>query len=699
VWTLAVVQVEGRQLLASGSDDGMVVLWESGESTPAEFAADAEARVLSDRAAQADLLDHEPLAGAITAAITHPTTEAPVTIAVKGPWGSGKSTVMNLVRDKLDPPSDDGQRSELGLPAQRRPWLATKALQLGEAFRLAGGSAITPAYDDMSAEKDPERADVPDQVERVTVWFNPWFYETGEQVWAGLAHEVISQVSSRLKRRDRERFWLRLNLRRVDQHVVRRAFYTLIADRLLKYIALSSVAAVAFAIGYSPAVGAAVFGLTVSGALIGTTVRAWFTPAANVLAQLLRGPVHDTVEGVHAALPALDTLMPDPGYEARTGYMHLIRTDLQRVIDVVAPDKARPLVVFIDDLDRCNPSTVMQTLEAINLFLAGELRNCVFVLGIEPAMLASHIETTHSELLKTLRQREPLLATEDLSWRFLEKLLQLSVRLPEPSADVVASYMGRHLGAPDSVATSEHAPSKRSKPASPATAPTTTPQVSAHTPSPTETASEPLGVQTPSAGALFDASPSGSREVRDDEAPRSAPIAPEVARQAARTRARKKVREMRLNDPRVRAILSEAVEEVESNPRALKRLINLFVFTSYVAAERALLTTGSEEAILADLRKVSHACVLFIRWPHLVERLARRPGEVGLTGRTVDGPTVLEILARASESEDWHTLTKQYGLKRRYSDGQIPEEEPELLDLQQYISSHRASIPLVAKLI
>jgi hypothetical protein len=31
-------------------------------------------------------------------------------------------------------------------------------------------------------------------------------YQSGEQVWAGLAHEVITQITGRMSRAERERF-------------------------------------------------------------------------------------------------------------------------------------------------------------------------------------------------------------------------------------------------------------------------------------------------------------------------------------------------------------------------------------------------------------------------------------------------------------------------------------------------------------
>jgi hypothetical protein len=336
----------------------------------------------------------------------------------------------------------------------------------------------------------------------------------------------------------------------------------------------------------------------------------------------------------------------------------------------------------------------MQTLEAINLFLAGELRNCIFVLGIEPAMLASHIEARHGELLKTLREREPLLATEDLSWRFLEKLLQLSVRLPEPPADVIGTYVGTLLEADTRVEVAPTDPAsreeqERGRPAD-GPAPVARPRGD-RTAEPADPSSD--------GEALHEASLTDERRWPDEDRLQSGPIAPDIARQAKRARARSTVkRKLRLDDPRVRAILAEAAAEVDGNPRALKRLVNLFVFMSYVAVERALFTASSQDAaVLTDLRRLSHACVLLIRWPHLVERLAKRPTADVQTSAGGVRPTVLELLASASDDGDWDQLVTRHGLDRRPA-GEA-SDQPALPDLRQFISSHRDSIPLVAKLI
>ncbi len=84
------------------------------------------------------------------------------------------------------------------------------------------------------------------------------------------------------------------------------------------------------------------------------------------------------------------------------------------------------LVVFVDDLDRCSSGAVAQVIEAINLFLAGEFPNCVFVLAMEPEVVAAHVEVAYRDLAESM----PAHLREDLGWRFLEKIVQLPLRVP-----------------------------------------------------------------------------------------------------------------------------------------------------------------------------------------------------------------------------------------------------------------------------
>lgn len=92
--------------------------------------------------------------------------------------------------------------------------------------------------------------------------------------------------------------------------------------------------------------------------------------------------------------------------------------------------KIKTLVVFIDDLDRCLPDTIIETLEAIKLFLF--VPGTVFILGADERLIQYAV-----------RQRFPELpGTEaEVGRDYLEKLVQIPIRIPPLSGAEVHSYI------------------------------------------------------------------------------------------------------------------------------------------------------------------------------------------------------------------------------------------------------------------
>jgi len=79
------------------------------------------------------------------------------------------------------------------------------------------------------------------------------------------------------------------------------------------------------------------------------------------------------------------------------------------------------LVFFIDDLDRCPPTKVIQVLEIIKLFF--EKSNCIFVLGLDLTYVISCFDIVYNEYL-----------SENYSGHaFIEKIINLRFDIPEKS--------------------------------------------------------------------------------------------------------------------------------------------------------------------------------------------------------------------------------------------------------------------------
>ena len=84
-------------------------------------------------------------------------------------------------------------------------------------------------------------------------------------------------------------------------------------------------------------------------------------------------------------------------------------------------DKNARIVIFIDDLDRCDEQTIINLLEGIKLYL--NIPRCVFIFGIDKTMVLNMIQN-HWPKRSPENNRE-----------YLEKLFQAQVNIPQPQAD------------------------------------------------------------------------------------------------------------------------------------------------------------------------------------------------------------------------------------------------------------------------
>lgn len=93
--------------------------------------------------------------------------------------------------------------------------------------------------------------------------------------------------------------------------------------------------------------------------------------------------------------------------------------------------KIERLIVFIDDLDRCNPNTVIDTLEAIKLFLFVE--NSAFVIGADERLIKYAVKKRFPEI--------PGEGRFEVGRDYLEKLIQFPIRIPQLSQSEMETYI------------------------------------------------------------------------------------------------------------------------------------------------------------------------------------------------------------------------------------------------------------------
>jgi hypothetical protein len=199
----------------------------------------------------------------------------------------------------------------------------------------------------------------------VTVWFNAWHYQREDQILAYLLETIQKEAIPVWVTPVGVRFRLNLLLRRLAGN----------KDRLT--IALLATAALIFAaaggIPSQPAwqkwipVGP---GLVLS-ALMWRALTAFHSDPEQ-LAQRSGGFLTRTLREL-ASLPSL------------AGKTDVRRTFAENFHDVVEALKPQRLVIFLDDLDRCRPEQVLQTLEAVNFRFPIRMCGSILAPGVAPS--------------------------------------------------------------------------------------------------------------------------------------------------------------------------------------------------------------------------------------------------------------------------------------------------------------------------
>jgi len=131
---------------------------------------------------------------------------------------------------------------------------------------------------------------------------------------------------------------------------------------------------------------------------------------------------------VTLSLPSLEEfieVLKKPSDEEVATAAGQFRHEFQELLEKVSIDR---LVVFIDDLDRCLPPSIVDTLEVIRLFLA--VPYTAFVIGAEERVIRAAISSRYP-------------TTEGMDWgrNYLEKMIQISLSLPPLNEAETQTYM------------------------------------------------------------------------------------------------------------------------------------------------------------------------------------------------------------------------------------------------------------------
>ncbi len=240
------------------------------------------------------------------------------------------------------------------------------------------------------------------------IYVNPWLFEGYDDAKSALLGAVLLQLG------EHKRFGPKVRDRAVS---LLKSINVMRAVKLgVKHVALP--AAAALATGGLPAVPMAV------GAGLGL---------ATLIPRADEGE-GKTKAGQPTSAPDWEGLIKG---DAASAAPIDVRTFRERFDKMLADSDIRSLVVLIDDLDRCTPERIIDSLEAVKLFLSVE--RTAFVVGADPRIVQHAIRSRYAG--PATRGDAPA-ESDRLVRDYLEKLVQVPYRLPRLSASEIETYMG-----------------------------------------------------------------------------------------------------------------------------------------------------------------------------------------------------------------------------------------------------------------
>lgn len=227
------------------------------------------------------------------------------------------------------------------------------------------------------------------------LWFNGWTFEGFDDAKTVLIESTITEIC-RLKSGSAK-------LQDIGKKLLRRVNWLKIAKRG-SGVAFNVLTGLPSTDQLETAIGA---------------LKGFSENAQNVKAEEIPGKL-DEIAGF---------LKPAEDGENIPDTIHAFREDFRSLLDEAKIDQ---LVVLIDDLDRCLPTTAIETLEAIRLFLF--VPKTAFVIGADEAMIEYAVRQHFPDL--------PV-ASGPLPYarNYLEKLVQIPFRIPALGAQETRTYV------------------------------------------------------------------------------------------------------------------------------------------------------------------------------------------------------------------------------------------------------------------
>jgi hypothetical protein len=531
------------------------------------------------------------------------TTESDTFIVhIDAPWGGGKTTFANFLSRVLDPRRETLTQRHFLKPSMAPGERSDEDL---EAIAL---DAIFLSKSE-AEEAPPPHLRPPGQRPWIVVWSNAWRDQYVVPPWWQLYLAISSQVGraaledATYAARDawmdaQPLAWLRSleSLSRWLRITFAGLQYRLLNAKLMRHFGLTMIGWLVLVGGY----------ITIQPQLAIEKLKVGDLKTSVDLVVLVLG----LLGGGLATLGTLISQSVAPDIDFTDESKHIGVRDpiarFRRTFEKILLLGGRPVLLVVDDLDRCEPSRVVEVLRGFQTIVRSS-RLFVLVLGDR-----KWIESAHSVWHKDLASGLSLSPETPLGARFVEKLFQLSFTLPAMKAEARDRYTLANLSRGDGRGRQSTAPT--ATPAAVAPAPTPPSdllgQIQSVAGGKAAAPQKQRAIQSLIAGSGLEGE---SRDVAEQEGARQMAIAlgADAGYQA-----------------QVRNILTGLANSLPNNPRQIKRIFNAFAVYETVGRLYFQYAADIEQAGEVQARRWRQLALwvtLSTDWPETWRRIARQP--------------------------------------------------------------------------
>lgn len=318
-------------------------------------------------------------------------TSPPVSIAINGSWGSGKSSLMSMIKKQLEQDNEEGKGKYL------------------------------------------------------TIWFNVWHFESEKNLLTVFLTTMMSKCEGYFGLSFRIRLFLN-KVRRLGFSAKFRFFFSIfILAPIILFLVLSlipfpdgiSTTSIPFLGSLFTAIPILINGVfsegIVSSLLISSSAVMWIMGILFLRKEWVPSGISSFFNIFPVEQLKMDALNEDPGFREK------YKKEFWQVLEAADPDTK--IVIFIDDMDRVTGTKIKQLLEGIN-FIAdtaskpSEVRlsngNTYFFIGMAMDEVIKNLEAA---LIDKDSNQAPAMVDNDsksgtLGLRFIEKMIDLTVQIP-----------------------------------------------------------------------------------------------------------------------------------------------------------------------------------------------------------------------------------------------------------------------------